>query len=146
MITGKILRCLGCFSLLVLLLSGCETSLRREQKMQEVMGEYELVQPDDGYIIPDDLYEANKIARILQSGDRYVLEVKLPRLNLNQSAYYTFIPFSLTVHYNQVLGDYVVTPPSDEEIKKAGIISYYMREIALDPTGFKIEKYIWRKR
>ena len=68
MITGKILRCLGCFSLLVLLLSGCETSLRREQKMQEVMGEYELVQPDDGYIIPDDLYEANKTARVLQSG------------------------------------------------------------------------------
>ena len=53
MITGKILHCLGCFSLLVLLLSGCETSLRREQKMQEVMGEYELVQPDGGYSIPD---------------------------------------------------------------------------------------------
>ena len=111
--------------------------------MQEVMGEYELVQPDDGYIIPDELYEANKIARILQSGDRYVLEVKLPRLKQEK---YVFFPFSLTVHYNQVLGDYVVTPPSDEEIKKAGIISYYMREIALDPTGFKIEKYIWRKR
>ena len=143
MITGKILRCLGCFSLLVLLLSGCETSLRREQKMQEVMGEYELVQPDDGYIIPDDLYEANKTARILQSGDRYVLEVKLPRLKQEK---YVFFPFSLTVHYNQVLGDYVVTPPSDEEIKKAEINSYYMREIALDPTGFKIGKYIWRKR
>lgn len=143
MITGKILRCLGCFSLLVLLLSGCETSLRREQKMQEVMGEYELVQPDDGYIIPDELYEANKIARILQSGDRYVLEVKLPRLKQEK---YVFFPFSLTVHYNQVLGDYVVTPPSEDEIKKAEIISYYMREIALDPTGFKIEKYFWRKR
>lgn len=143
MITGKILRCLGCFSLLVLLLSGCETSLRLEQKMQEVMGEYELVQPDDGYIIPDDLYEANKTARVLQSGDRYVLEVKLPRLKQEK---YVFIPFSLTVHYNQVLGDYVVTPPSEDEIKKAEIISYYMREIALDPTGFKIEKYIWRKR
>lgn len=145
MITGKILRCLGCFSILVLLLSGCETSLRREQKMQEVMGEYELVQPDDGYIIPDDLYEANKTARVLQSGDRYVLEVKMPRLNQGK---YIFFPFSLTVHYNQVLGDYVVTPPSDEEIKKTGIISYYyyMQEIALDPTGFKIEKYIWRKR
>lgn len=143
MITGKILRCLGCFSLLVLLLSGCETSLRREQKMQEVMGEYELVQPDDGYIIPDDLYEANKTARVLQSGDRYVLEVKLPRLKQEK---YVFFPFSLTVHYNQVLGDYVVTPPSEDEIKKAEIISYYMREIALDPTGFKIEKYIWRKR
>lgn len=143
MITGKILRCLGCFSLLVLLLSGCETSLRREQKMQEVMGEYELVQPDDGYIIPDELYEANKIARVLQSGDRYVLEVKLPRLKQEK---YVFFPFSLTVHYNQVLGDYVVTPPSEDEIKKAEIISYYMREIALDPTGFKIEKYIWRKR
>lgn len=143
MITGKILCCLGCFSLLVLLLSGCETSLRREQKMQEVMGEYELVQPDDGYIIPDELYEANKTARVLQSGDRYVLEVKLPRLKQEK---YVFFPFSLTVHYNQVLGDYVVTPPSDEEIKKAGIISYYMQEIALDPTGFKIEKYIWRKR
>lgn len=143
MITGKILRCLGCFSLLVLLLSGCETSLRREQKMQEVMGEYELVQPDDGYIIPDELYEANKTARVLQSGDRYVLEVKLPRLKQEK---YVFFPFSLTVHYNQVLGDYVVTPPSEDEIKKAEIISYYMREIALDPTGFKIEKYIWRKR
>ena len=143
MITGKILRCLGCFSLLVLLLSGCETSLRREQKMQEVMGEYELIQPDDGYIIPDDLYEANKTARVLQSGDRYVLEVKLPRLKQEK---YVFFPFSLTVHYNQVLGDYVVTPPSEDEIKKAEIISYYMREIALDPTGFKIEKYIWRKR
>lgn len=143
MITGKILRCLGCFSLLVLLLSGCETSLRREQKMQEVMGEYELVQPDDGYIIPDELYEANKIARVLQSGDRYVLEVKLPRLKQEK---YVFFPFSLTVHYNQVLGDYVVMPPSEDEIKKAEIISYYMREIALDPTGFKIEKYIWRKR
>ena len=143
MITGKILRCLGCFSLLVLLLSGCETSLRREQKMQEVMGEYELVQPDDGYIIPDDLYEANKTARVLQSGDRYVLEVKLPRLKQEK---YVFFPFSLTVHYNQVLGDYVVTPPSEDEIKKAEIISYYMREIALDPTGFKNEKYIWRKR
>ena len=143
MITGKILRCLGCFSLLVLLLSGCETSLRREQKMQEVMGEYELVQPDDGYIIPDELYEANKIARILQSGDRYVLEVKLPRLKQEK---YVFFPFSLTVHYNQVLGDYVVTPPSEDEIKKAEIFSHYMREIALDPTGFKIEKYIWRKR
>lgn len=143
MITGKILRCLGCFSLLVLLLSGCETSLRLEQKMQEVMGEYELVQPDDGYIIPDDLYEANKTARVLQSGDRYVLEVKLPRLKQEK---YVFFPFSLTVHYNQVLGDYVVTPPSEDEIKKAEIISYYMREIALDPTGFKIEKYIWRKR
>ena len=143
MITGKILRCLGCFSLLILLLSGCETSLRREQKMQEVMGEYELVQPDDGYIIPDDLYEANKTARVLQSGDRYVLEVKLPRLKQEK---YVFFPFSLTVHYNQVLGDYVVTPPSEDEIKKAEIISYYMREIALDPTGFKIEKYIWRKR
>ena len=143
MITGKILRCLGCFSLLVLLLSGCETSLRREQKMQEVMGEYELVQPDDGYIIPDDLYEANKTARVLQSGDRYVLEVKMPRLKQEK---YVFFPFSLTVHYNQVLGDYVVTPPSEDEIKKAEIISYYMREIALDPTGFKIEKYIWRKR
>ena len=143
MITGKILRCLGCFSLLVLLLSGCETSLRLEQKMQEVMGEYELIQPDDGYIIPDDLYEANKTARVLQSGDRYVLEVKLPRLKQEK---YVFFPFSLTVHYNQVLGDYVVTPPSEDEIKKAEIISYYMREIALDPTGFKIEKYIWRKR
>jgi uncharacterized lipoprotein len=143
MITGKILRCLGCFSLLVLLLSGCETSLRREQKMQEVMGEYELVQPDDGYIIPDDLYEANKTARVLQSGDRYVLEVKLPRLKQEK---YVFFPFSLTVHYNQVLGDYVVTPPSEDEIKKAEIFSHYMREIALDPTGFKIEKYIWRKR
>lgn len=143
MITGKILRCLGCFSLLVLLLSGCETSLRREQKMREVMGEYELVQPDDGYIIPDELYEANKTARVLQSGDRYVLEVKLPRLKQEK---YVFFPFSLTVHYNQVLGDYVVTPPSEDEIKKAEIISYYMREIALDPTGFKIEKYIWRKR
>lgn len=143
MITGKILRCLGCFSLLVLLLSGCETSLRLEQKMQEVMGEYELVQPDDGYIIPDDLYEANKTARVLQSGDRYVLEVKMPRLKQEK---YVFFPFSLTVHYNQVLGDYVVTPPSEDEIKKAEIISYYMREIALDPTGFKIEKYIWRKR
>ncbi len=143
MITGKILRCLGCFSLLVLLLSGCETSLRREQKMQEVMGEYELVQPDDGYIIPDDLYAANKTARVLQSGDRYVLEVKLPRLKQEK---YVFFPFSLTVHYNQVLGDYVVTPPSEDEIKKAEIFSHYMREIALDPTGFKIEKYIWRKR
>ena len=139
MITGKILRCLGCFSLLVLLLSGCETSLRREQKMQEVMGEYELVQPDDGYIIPDDLYEANKTARVLQSGDRYVLEVKMPRLKQEK---YVFFPFSLTVHYNQVLGDYVVTPPSEDEIKKAEIFSHYMREIALD----KIEKYIWRKR
>lgn len=146
MITGKILRCLGCFSLLVLLLSGCETSLRREQKMQEVMGEYELVQRDGGYIIPDELYEANKIARIVQTGDHYVLNFNLPRLNVNQPPYYTFIPFSLTVHYNQVLGDYVVTPPSDEEIKKAEINSYYMREIALDPTGFKIGKYIWRKR
>ena len=143
MITGKILRCLGCFSLLVLLLSGCETSLRREQKMQEVMGEYELVQPDDGYIIPDDLYEANKTARVLQSGDRYVLEVKMPRLKQEK---YVFFPFSLAVHYNQVLGDYVVTPPSEDEIKKAEIFSHYMREIALDPTGFKIEKYIWRKR
>ena len=143
MITGKILRCLGCFSLLVLLLSGCETSLRREQKMQEVMGEYELVQPDDGYIIPDDLYEANKTARVLQSGDRYVLEVKMPRLKQEK---YVFFPFSLTVHYNQVLGDYVVTPPAEDEIKKAEIFSHYMREIALDPTGFKIEKYIWRKR
>ena len=143
MITGKILRCLGCFSLLVLLLSGCETSLRREQKMQEVMGEYELVQPDDGYIIPDDLYEANKTARVLQSGDRYVLEVKLPRLKQEK---YVFFPFSLTVHYNQVLGDYVVTPPSEDEIKKAEIFSNYMREISLDPTGFEIEKYIWRKR
>ena len=133
MITGKILRCLGCFSLLVLLLSGCETSLRREQKMQEVMGEYELVQPDDGYIIPDDLYEANKTARVLQSGDRYVLEVKMPRLKQEK---YVFFPFSLTVHYNQVLGDYVVTPPSEDEIKKAEIFSHYMREIALDPTGF----------
>ena len=115
----------------------------REQKMQEVMGEYELVKPDGGYIIPDDLYEANKTARVLQSGDRYVLEVKLPRLKQEK---YVFFPFSLTVHYNQVLGDYVVTPPSDEEIKKAEINSYYMREIALDPTGFKIGKYIWRKR
>ena len=111
--------------------------------MQEVMGEYELVQPDDGYIIPDDLYEANKTARVLQSGDRYVLEVKMPRLKQEK---YVFFPFSLTVHYNQVLGDYVVTPPSEDEIKKAEIFSHYMREIALDPTGFKIEKYIWRKR
>ena len=143
MITGKFLRCLGCFALLVLLAAGCETSLRREQKMQEVMGEYELVQPDNGYIIPEALYEANKIARILQTGDRYVLEVKVPRLDRED---YYFYPFSLTVHYNQVLGDYVVTPPSADEINKARIISYYMQNIPLDPTGFKIENYTWRKR
>lgn len=146
MITRKALRYLGCFTLLILLAVGCESSSRKAQKMQEVMGEYELTQPGNGYPIPEELYEANKIARIVQTGDHCVLNFKLPRLNLNQSAYYTFIPFSLSVDYNQILGDYLVTPPSEQVIREAGITSYYLQNITLDPEGFKIDKFYWRKR
>lgn len=143
----KLFLTLGLF-LPALLGTGCESEMAMESKMDEIAGDYVLVQPV-GHDIPHDEYEAMKVASIRKAGNGWVLDYVFPIISYNAMGggyNYSFRRFCQDIYYNQVLGTYIVSPLYADDVEGSGLKIWDMGPVQITAKALSVGNRLWIKQ
>lgn len=132
----------------LLLATGCESRMTLDARMDEIAGEYVLVQPDpEHHPIAQADYEAIKVASIRKSGSAWVLDYICPVISYKEGRYaYSFRRFCQDIYYNQVRGTYVVAELSAADLQGSGLTTGDLEPVKITSRELCIGSFTWNKQ
>lgn len=118
-----------------------------DSKMEEIAGEYVLVPTHEMLRIPQEDFDAKKVASIRKSGDEWVLEYSCPVFSYPDGGFvYFFHRFSQRIYYNQVRGTYIVSPLSEEDVRGTGLRILELEPVKISSRELTVGRFTWNKQ